>query len=67
MSIKTKKSLLKLKNDLYTITTLQKRQAWYEKDYNKSIALRKKEKLNYQKWEFMKNLLNEMEKHNDNK
>ena len=67
MDAKEKKRLQKLKNDLYQETIVQRKQAWYVKDFRKSIDQRIKEQETYEKWRLLDGLLKEMEKQDEDK
>ena len=49
--------LKEIREKLYKQTRKQKEEAWIEKDYKKSIRIKKKKKANYQKWKFLDSLL----------
>lgn len=56
------KELNKLKDDLYVVSATQKKQAWYQKDYETSMKIRQKEKENYEKWRLIKGIIKANEK-----
>ena len=59
---KIKKDLKKLRDDYYWLTKRQRVGAWKEKDFKKAERLRKKEKINFEKWKLLDGLVKEMEK-----
>lgn len=63
-----KKEMLKLRNDLYEYSKLQRLGAWEEKDFKRAVKIREKEKINYEKWRLLNGIIKEMEKEeNENK
>ena len=48
-----KKEMVKLRDDLYKFTKMQKEGAWKEKDFKKAHKIRQKEKINYEKWKLL--------------
>lgn len=57
-----KKEMVKLRDDLYKFTKMQKEGAWKEKDFKKAHKIRQKEKINYEKWKLLNGIIKEMEK-----
>ena len=62
-----KKEMIKLRDDLYKHSKMQKEGAWKEKNFKKAIKIRKEEKVNYEKWRLLNGIIKEMEKENENK
>lgn len=63
-----KKEILKLRDDLYINTKLQREGAWKEKNFKRSCEIRKKQKENFEKWRLLNGIIKEMEKEeNENK
>ena len=57
-----KKEMIKLKDELYRHSKLQKEGAWKEKDFKKAHKIRQDEKINYEKWRLLNGIIKEMEK-----
>lgn len=57
-----KKEMIKLRDDLYRHSKLQREGAWKEKNFKKASKIRKKEKVNYEKWKLINGIIKEMEK-----
>ena len=60
-------NLSKIRKELFLLTIEQREIAWNTKNYEKSIKIREKEKINYEKWKLVDGIIkqNEKERKND--
>ena len=60
-------NLIKIRKELFLLTIEQREIAWNTKNYEKSIKIREKEKINYEKWKLVDGIIkqNEKERKND--
>ena len=59
-------NLSKIKKELFLLTIEQREIAWNTKDYEKSIKIREKEKINYEKWKLIDGIIKQNEKERKN-
>lgn len=55
-------NLNKIRKELLLLTMEQREIAWNTKDYEKSIKIREKEKINYEKWKLVDGIIKQNEK-----
>ena len=59
-------NLNKIRRELFKITKAQRKNAWIEKDFKKSMELREKEQENYEKLKLLNGIIKANEKERKN-
>lgn len=59
-------NLNKMRRELFLLTIEQREVAWNTKDYEKSMKIREKEKINYEKWKLVDGIIKQNEKERKN-